>query len=444
MKLAFTLVILACWSKLSLASNTPESPDLGESQFLCESNLLSLNFSNAVITKIGQDFIGSQLITCLDLRKNQIEVIAPNAFSKLPKLKKLYLSNNKFSTARDIFTFGGHETLEILTANNAVRNAIYIDITIPGSYPNLEILFARENGFKDITATEKSPFPKLKILDLSGNRMTDTKFKNLLPSSLEHIYLNDNSFSTLKSLSKGSNVTTLILDNNRFTMIRDFSNNPNDIGLWLSAFHNLRHLSVAGNMISTIYSDFSGLNNLTYLNLSRNEISSLSSGAFQKLLQLETLDLSQNKIQEVIKMSSAINVTTLLLSCNKIQKVPANAFQQMPELRELSLKANLIEEVDVNSFAYLNYLETLDLSDNKLSSLPEGWTGAFNSLQILDLSENKFTSLESLSLSNTLPLVEVYLMANPLKYLDAGSFDNLPKNVTVDLAHRFHEGYPKC
>lgn len=437
MKVAFTIVILACWSKLSIASGDYE-PKLD-----CHSPLLSVNFSNAVITQIGRDFISSRLITCLNLSNNQIETIADGAFSKLSRLLILSLSNNKFVSAQNLFTFGGHERLEALILNNAVKTSSKSNIEIPGSYPNLEILSVRKNGFDDITASAEAPFPKLKTLDLSGNNMGNTMFVNLLPASLEQLYLQDNSLISL-SLERGSNVTTLILDNNKLTYLTHRSNTTH-IGLWLNALVNLRYLSVAGNNIHTVNSEaFKDLNNLIYLNLSSNIISSLYPETFAKLESLKTLDLSRNQLQKIIDISAVTNITTLSLNCNSIQSVPEHAFKQMPNLMELSLNGNQIKEVDINGFAYLYYLEKLDLSNNKLSSLPEGWTGAFNSLRHLDLSENQFTSLESLSLSNTLPLVEVYLVMNPLKYLAAGSFNNLPTNVTVNLAHRLHETVTRC
>ncbi|XP_032669565.1 leucine-rich repeat-containing protein 15-like [Odontomachus brunneus] len=439
MKVAFAIVILACWSKLSIASDDYESNPR------CNDNILSVNFSNAVITHVGRDFISSHLITCLDLSNNQIETIADGAFRKLPRLFNLYLSNNKFVDVRDLFTFGGHERLVTLILNNAVKSSTMYNVMIPGSYPNLEILSARKNSIADLTASTETPFPKLKILDLSGNNMAGINFVKLLPASLEYLILQDNSINSLSSFGKGHNVTTLLLDNNKFTNLIRYSNNPTTKGLWLSGMNNLRYFSIVGNDIRTVDSEaFTSSSNLVYLNLSKNAISSLYPGTFAKLESLRMLDLSGNQFQNIINISAVSNITTLSLSCNSIQSVPENVFKQMPKLVELLLNGNQIKEVDVNGFAYLDRLERLDLSNNKLSSLPEGWTSAFESLRHLDLSENQFTSLESLSLSNTLPLVEVYLVSNPLEYLAAGSFNNLPKNVTVNLAHKLHESVTKC
>lgn len=447
MKLAFTIVILACWSKLSIANDdyvAPESLDRVDlSRFYCESNILSLNFSNAVITQIGQNFISSHLIACLDLGDNHIETVADGAFNKLPRLTQLYLNNNKFISSQNLFTLGGHENLKVLRLDNTVSSGSKTNITIPGQYPSLVLLSVSNNGFRDIIGTNKT-FPKLILLDLSGNKMTNVQFVELLPGSLKHLYLEDNSFSTLSSLKNGSNVVMLTLDNNSLPALIHHSNNPTTTGLWLYALKHLRYLSVSHNSIKIVESDaFNGPKNLTYLNISGNQIESLYPETFAELEYLETLDLSNNQLQKVIEISAVTNITFLSLSCNKIQKVAEYAFKSMPELRELSLSRNQIDEVDVNGFAYLYHLEKLDLSNNKLSSLQEGWAGAFGSLQVLDLSENQFASLESLSLSNTLPLVEVYLATNPLEYLDAASFDRLPKNATVNLAHRW-SGSMRC
>jgi len=105
----------------------------------------------------------------------------------------------------------------------------------------------------------------------------------------------------------------------------------------------------------------------------------------------------------------------------------------MPKLTKLLIGRNQIDEIDVDAFVYLSALEELDLSKNKLNFLPEGWTEFLVSLKYLDLSDNKFTSLESLSLTNTLPLIKMYLMNNPLEYLNVGYFDNLPQNLTISI-----------
>ncbi|XP_019698111.1 leucine-rich repeats and immunoglobulin-like domains protein 3 [Harpegnathos saltator] len=442
--LAFSIVILACWSKLSTV-NGDYVDHVDETKFHCSGSLLSLNFSNAAIIKIGKDFIGSHLVTCLDLSNNQVETIEDGAFRKLPRLTQLYLSKNKFLSAQNLFSLGGHESLEVLVLNSAVKISSNYVIPVPGRFPNLEILSVSNNGFKDMIAAPDMPFPSLKILDLSNNGMRESNFLKLLPATLEHIYLQGNSLNFLRSLEKAYKVTTLTLDNNEFSYLRHHSNNPTSTGLWLYAMSHLRHLSLAKNRINTVESvAFSSPINLTYLNLSKNNINFLYPETFAKLQSLETLDLSSNQFQKIIDISSEMNITVLSLSCNKIQEVPQDAFKHMSKLRELSLHGNQIEDVHVNGFAYLQHLVKLDLSKNKLSSLPEGWTNAFNSLQLLDLSENQFTSLESLSLSNTLPLVEVYLVMNPLKYLDAGSFSHLPQNATVNLVHESHESAMRC
>lgn len=454
MKFAFTIVILACWSKLSIAIDdvAPESLDSVAPGFInyvdelkqvyCYGNLINVNFSNAVITKIGKDFISSNLLTCLDLSNNTIETIADGAFSKAPALEKLILSNNNFATSNDLFTFGSHKSLQFLNISNAVKAKNRFVITIPGSYPNLETLLAYNNGFDDIRALGQTPFPKLKILDLSSNNMGQTEFVNLLPESLEFLYLRNNWFTSLTSFRKASSIIFLTLDNNQFEYL-GYPYSP--LGLSLNNLYNLTNLSVAGNRIHSIGSEaFRDCSNLTYLNLSTNAISSLYPETFANLKYLKTLDLSHNKFEQIINISVVTNIIFLSLSCNEIQSVPEHAFKQMPKLRQLWLNGNQIKKVDINGFAYLNYLEKLDLSNNKLSSLPEGWVNAFKSLQFLDLSKNQFTSLESLSLSNKLLLVEVYLAMNPLKYLNSTSFNNLPKNVTVNLEYELHENVTKC
>jgi len=428
---------------------------------------VSLNFSNAVISNINQDFISSSIITCLNLTGNNIQNIGRGAFNKLPNLTHLFLSNNRFRPA-ELFNFGSHDKLQVLVMNSATDiyfnnldcsnyngwNYNYNEIINIFDYPNLEILSLRKNCFDDLQFVKKTPFsdfysdyaltyttastfmqrvpfPKLKILDLSGNSIKGTKFVELLPNSLYFLDLHDNYLSSLNLNENRNKLFALNLDKNRFNYV---SNSYSKNSLSVNSLKDLHYLSISTNNINTIDSGaFQDNNKLLYLNLSNNYINYLHPKTFANLKNLKTLDLSINELTDVPKISNKIEINTLYINRNNITKIMSHAFTEMPKLTKLLIGGNQIDEINVDAFVYLSALEELDLSKNKLNFLPEGWTEFLVSLKYLDLSDNKFTSLESLSLTNTLPLIEMYLMNNSLEYLNVGYFENLPQNLTISI-----------
>ncbi|XP_011050527.1 PREDICTED: toll-like receptor 13 [Acromyrmex echinatior] len=466
-KFVFVIITFVCWSTSSRANvyfaieNYINDQSL---QSLCNDNA-ALNFSNAVISEINENFISSPVITCLNFMDNTIGKIGKGAFKKLPNLTQLFLSNNRLDNGnRLILNFGSHDQLQVLVMNNANRFRSYSrsSIQIFGEYPNLEILSLRENNAIDLEFAQETsfgkyyftyttpmtsqnwmPFPKLKILDLSENSITRTNFVQLLSNSLYFLDLHDNSLSELNLNEKGNKLFTLNLDKNKFNNIQQYNNGYNG-GLSMADLKNLHYLSVSRNEINTIESDaFQNNNELLFLNLSSNRIRHLHPKTFADLQYLKTLDLSNNQL-EVLQISiNETEISTLYINNNNIKNITSDTFMQMPKLMKLLMGKNKIDKIDVNTFAHLTILEELDLSSNMLSSLPEGWTESLVSLKYLNLSDNKFTSLESLSLTNTLPLITVYLMKNSLEYLNVKYFENLPQNLTIDLINSNFTKYIK-
>ncbi|XP_029156089.1 leucine-rich repeat-containing protein 70-like [Nylanderia fulva] len=472
MKFSFMVIIFVCWFTLLTAKNIQLLEILnyinGDFGHQCEDDI-ALNFSNTVITSIGQNFISSPLITCLNLTNIDIQSIQNGAFDKLPNLSQLFISNNNIKL-NELFNFGGHEKLRVLILNNATKTNYYyyydnphrFIVDISKEYPNLEILSLCANDIYSVqTSIKETPLPKLKILDLSNNHIRNNNFLKLLSNSLYFLDLHNNSLTSLAFDKKQVNLLVLYLNNNNLKYVKynnthksfDSYNLNNqykrlygfnqhssrefdlyDYGLAMDGLENLHYLSISGNKIDFILSNaFKYTDKLVYLNLSINNINYLHPDIFENLQSLRWLDLSFNKFEDVPQISSEISA--LSLNCNNIKSLTANAFAQMPKLIKLFLAGNQIVEINVKAFTQLLFLEVLDLSKNKLSFLPKGWSESLMSLKYLILNDNKFISLESLSLTSRvlLSLMEVHLGLNPLEYLDVSYFKNLPQNFTVNL-----------
>ncbi|KAL6427844.1 hypothetical protein ACFW04_008349 [Cataglyphis niger] len=462
MKFSFTIISFISWSMLSTANDVQislEFPNyMNEFGHLCKNEMISFNFTNAKIMSISRNFISSPWITCLNFTNTHLEVIEKGAFNNLPNLTQLILSNNNLNVEK-LFDFGGHENLKILILNSAATfQKVLATVNIFEEYPNLEILSMPRNYINLLqTSIDKTPFPKLKILDLSGNNDIKNNFVELLPNNLRFLDLHDNSLTSLAFAKRQVNLLALNLNNNnlvyvkkdndsrehlynlynrryRYNMYEPSSQIIKSRGLIMTGLKNLQYLSISANQINDIESNaFEDTNKLIHLNLSRNEITFLHSDIFEKLQSLRLLDLSSNKLKIIPQISNETVISIFSLNYNNIKNIMSNAFVQMPKLTKLLLRGNQIDEINVKAFAQLSLLKILDLSKNKLSLLPEGFSESLTSLKYLNVEGNQFTSLESLSLTSVLSSMEVYVAMNPIKYLNVDYLKSLPQNLTVNL-----------
>ena len=144
--------------------------------------------------------------------------------------------------------------------------------------------------------------------------------------------------------------------------------------------------------------DFAALTGLTGLNLSGALAAgaALPAGAFDDLIALTTLDLSDNSLTalpaSIFNNLSAL--TSLDLSGNSLTALPASIFNNLGTVTSLDLSGNRLTAGALDSgdpaasfFAPLIALTTLNLSDNALTALPDGlFAGLTVALTNLDLS----------------------------------------------------------
>lgn len=222
----------------------------------------------------------------------------------------------------------------------------------------------------------------------------------------------------------------------------------------LKKFEALRHLEISGNkqirfypataiwkvrtLEELVFKDnglvkvagysFYELANLKSLDLSRNEIDTLSLDAFQGVSNnLQSIDLTGNALTtSSLSTFSAYDwksMENLRILFNKITRIPKNMFSKMKSLLSLELQLNSISEILADDFRPLVRLEILDLSDNLITNIQanafdlpsiktlrlsnlnknkvntligikKAFSGTKNSLVLVDLKENRFDTNE--------------------------------------------------
>ena len=149
---------------------------------------------------------------------------------------------------------------------------------------------------------------------------------------------------------------------------------------------------------------FSSLRNLTYLNLTggcsrcrvTNHISDLPPGVFHGLSNLRHLSLAGNDLSTLRPgiFDDLSALSSLLLNSNRITELPPGAFRGLSDLAELNLRSNALRVLPQGIFAELVSLERLDLNLNEISELrPGAWSG-LSRLQSLGMSGNRLIRLE--------------------------------------------------
>ncbi|XP_033117948.1 relaxin receptor 2-like, partial [Anneissia japonica] len=232
-----------------------------------------------------------------------------------------------------------------------------------------------------------------------------------------------------------------------------------------SMFANLAHLRkllLSASCIQEIENDFTKLQKLKRLDLSENKLGDLVFNTIGQMKQLKELILDDNLLTLAGNnvFISLENIELLSLSGNQIEDVPP--LRGLEELQKLYLSNNFIQTINGSTFNNLYKLEELYLQGNLITQLEPGWANNLHVLRHLDLSENilgvqpsrnviglqKNCLLETLSLSDnsllqipchdisrTKYLIKLNLSYNNISNLENGCLNKLTNLEIIDLKH---------
>ncbi|KAF4789872.1 hypothetical protein TURU_146994 [Turdus rufiventris] len=131
----------------------------------------------------------------------------------------------------------------------------------------------------------------------------------------------------------------------------------------------------------------------TDLRLNDNDISVLEAvGLFKKLPNLRKINLSNNKIKEIREgaFDGASGVQELILTENQLESVHGRMFRGLTGLKTLMLRSNSISCINNDTFAGLSSVRLLSLYDNHISTITPGAFSTLVSLSTINLLANSF------------------------------------------------------
>ncbi|RVE54580.1 hypothetical protein evm_000701 [Chilo suppressalis] len=248
----------------------------------------------------------------------------------------------------------------------------------------------REDKLTAVPSRSLRNLQRLKLLDLSGNEITDISgddWRNL-EGTLQTLILADNSIANLPldAFSGLEMLETLDLHGNHLAVIES--------GVFRDGMSRLNKLLLGDNQLTFIpYEEISPLRQLRVLDLSNNVIKQVPPQHELNgiRLSLDYLKLDNNVIRVLypssFKFFNILNTTTL--DGNPIYIIREDAFRHA-KIKTLSLRDCSITELSPASFAGLeNSLQNLDLSENNLTMISKFMLNKLDSLRSLNLKENK-------------------------------------------------------
>ncbi|XP_019936310.1 podocan [Paralichthys olivaceus] len=385
---------------LNLQNNWLTTDGLEDEGFEMLEELAYLYLANNKLTSAPKVLPPS--LVSADFAANQLTKIYPYTFGHKPKLRSVYLHNNKLTDAGlPDHMFNASDNLEILTmSSNFLR-------VVPKNLPsNLYRLHLKSNKLEKIPAGAFDNLKNLRELYLQNNLLSNEGMDN-------------ETFSQLNSLE------CLDLSNNNLSVV------PKGLP------RNLVLLHLEKNSIRSIPGDaLISVRNLEYLLLHNNKIRSRSihPAAFQGLKKLHTLHMYNNLLERVPR-GLPRRAKTLMLLHNSISELGRNDLALLYTLTELNLSYNKLTNQNVHrdAFRKLRDLEKLDLSGNNLHSMPLGLP---RSLLVLEIKNNQLNTIPDGALTGMEKLRKIILSNNQLKLNSVyqGAWMELSALTTLDLS----------
>ena len=333
-------------------------------------------------SKVYKTFgIGTKLTICdvwylketaveeLHFESNRLETIETNAlYLSPPNLRRLYAGNNRFCYGPYMLQLGCLQNLE------------FVELDYQHKWHDLHVYNNEIHVLeKDDVPAVKCPVPKWNRSNYNCPYFSDDRKVNYLNARYP---LNVTSVSIVSSgIRYKVNFNASLTIRNKITEI-DLSNN---VIYFLDHFFmplpHLKRLSLSNNFCSYISNNFFNVSeNLEILVMSHNLLGSLlakdSRGmTFKALKKLHCLDLSYNNIVTlpVNVFQSNENIETLNLSNNRLDKFNIE-IHKMKKLAKIDLRNNLLESVPVKLLESIKTLSlagkkniSIDLSNNTLS-----------------------------------------------------------------------------
>ncbi|KAL7882728.1 hypothetical protein SRHO_G00003860 [Serrasalmus rhombeus] len=233
-----------------------------------------------------------------------------------------------------------------------------------------------------------------------------------------------------KPLDYLPNVTEIDLSQNNISSIRDIN---------LGHLPQLLSLHMEENWICSLPDNaLSQLLNLQELYLNHNLISFISPKAFHGLHNLLRLHLNSNRLQNISSkwFESLPNLEILMIGENPVISIQDMSFKPLRNLRSLVLTRMNLSQIPDDALTGLDNLESISFYDNTFLEVPHGALRHLKNLKFLDLNKNPIGRIQRGDFVDMLHLKELGINNMPeLVSIDSFALNNLPELTKIEATN---------
>ncbi|KAM6939689.1 LOW QUALITY PROTEIN: toll-like receptor 3 [Xenentodon cancila] len=367
--------------------------------------LLHLTVNYNSITRLNEDMCRSlPLLQTLNLEHNEVHLLKKEDLRHCSNLRWLNMASNRLKLQGEPFS--------------EIQNLTFLDVSMNklpsaklGSQPQLLSLVNLSMGLNNFNTLKSDDFSFLKLShSLQTLNLSSVSLKTMEPGCFKPI----------------SGVRTLILDGSEIEtrLISKLCSELSGTAINTLSLKTMKLFTLTNRT-------FTGLEktNLTFLDLSGNNMVKIERGAFQWLSSLQSLILSNNNLKHLtnetflgLKMLKELQLTRALVKghSSPLPVIDDFSFQTLINLESLKLQNTTFSEITEHTFTGLTSLTELDLSWSNYTRTP--WK---------EITNKTFASLADS------PLRKLNLTRNKIKHINPGSFSALRNLTTLILDYNF-------
>ncbi|KAJ8249785.1 hypothetical protein COCON_G00230010 [Conger conger] len=252
-----------------------------------------------------------------------------------------------------------------------------------------------------------------------------------LPADTQVLLLQTNNIGSVeRPLDYLANITEIDLSQNNLSSVGE---------LVLGRLPRLLSLHMEENWLDTLpNSCLSELNGLQELYINHNLLSSIAPGAFLGLWNLLRLHLNSNRLQAINSQwfLATPRLEILMIGDNPIGRIQDMNFRPLANLRSLVLARMNLSQVPDGALVGLDRLESVSFYDNMFVRVPRGALKEAQSLKFLDLNKNPIQRIQRGDFADMPHLKELGMNSMPeLVSIDAFSLRNLPELTKIEATN---------
>ncbi|XP_010881515.1 leucine-rich repeat neuronal protein 3 [Esox lucius] len=252
-----------------------------------------------------------------------------------------------------------------------------------------------------------------------------------LPSDTHVLLLQTNDIiSVEKPLDYLANITEIDLSQNNISSVSD---------VHLGSLPRLLSLHMEENWVQVLSdSCLPSLPNLQEFYINHNLIASIHPGAFQGLGRLLRLHLNSNHLTGISRdwFEPLPHLEILMIGENPIVKLSDMNFKPLVNLRSLVLSRMNLSEIPDDTLVGLDNLESVSFFDNLFDRVPRAALKKAKSLKFLDLNKNPIERIQRGDFVDMIHLKELGINSMPaLVSIDSFALNNLPELTKIEATN---------